>query len=39
MEPVVRVAVGDGVKLVENNEPCLAVLAIFLAPIVHWQPY
>ena len=22
---------------VENNEPCLAVLANLLAPIVHWQ--
>jgi hypothetical protein len=31
MEPVVRAA--NGVKLVENNEPCLAVLANFLAPI------
>ena len=38
MEPVVQVAAGGGVKLVENNEPCLAVLANFLAPIVQWQP-
>ena len=35
MEPVVRAAVEGGVKLVENNELCLAVLANFQSSSAH----